>query len=176
MYFLPEQVPNYDRRRLQVTEVVQLALFVSDERSAIQWLRQQLERQRPTYQQIQPRFLKELHQAGHERLPELSELLHQNFLEDDDNRWYVPDPNRQLDLEKLRDKALLQEFAEYKTSKQKRLKVFRTEAIRAGFKSAWAARDYQTIVSVAERLPQDVVQEDQTILMYYDNASMRTGA
>jgi hypothetical protein len=87
----------------------------------------------------------------------------------------VPDPNKQIDLEMLREKALLKEFGEYKTSKQKRLKIFRTEAVRAGFKSAWALRDYQSIVSVAGRLPDDVVQEDQTILMYFDNASMRLG-
>jgi hypothetical protein len=150
-----------------------LALFVNDERSAIQWLRQELERQPQTYQQIQPKFLKELHQADHEQLPELQELLDQNFLEDERHRWYVPDPNKQLDLEKLREKALLQEFGEYKTSKHKRLKVFRTEAVRAGFKSAWAAREYQTILSVASKLPEDVLQEDPTILMYFDNASMR---
>jgi 16S rRNA G966 N2-methylase RsmD len=173
MYFLPDQVAEYDRRRLQVKALAQLALFVTDERSAIQWLRQELERQSQTYQQIQPKFLKELHQADHEQLPELQELLHQNFLEDERHRWYVPDPNKQADLEKLREKALLQEFDEYKTSK--RLKVFRTEAVRAGFKSAWAARDYQTILSVAAKLPEDVLQEDQTILMYFDNSSMRVG-
>jgi hypothetical protein len=170
-----EQVADYDRRRLQVKEVVQLALFMSDERSAIQWLRQQLDGEPQSYQQIQPKFLKELHQAGHERLPELRELLQQNFLVDDDHRWYVPDPSRQLDLEKLREKALPQEFEEYKASKQKRLKVFRTEAIRTGFKAAWATRDYKTIVALAERLPLDVLQEDQTILMYYDNPSTRLG-
>jgi hypothetical protein len=47
--------------------------------------------------------------------------------------------------------------------------------VRAGFKTAWAARDYQTIVTVAAKLPEEVVHEDQTILMYYDNASMRMG-
>jgi hypothetical protein len=78
-----------------------------------------------------------------------------------------------MDLEKLREKALLKEFEDYKASKDKRLKVFRTEAVRAGFRSAWASRDYHTIVSVAERLPDAVLQEDQTILMYFDNASMR---
>ena len=57
--------------------------------------------------------------------------------------------------------------------KLKRLKVFRTEAVRSGFKAAWAARDYHTIVSVAQKLPEDVLQEDLTILQYYDNASMR---
>jgi DNA methylase len=173
MYFLPDQVAGYDRRRLQVKEVGQLVLFVSDERTAIQWLRQQLELEPQTYQQIQPKFLKELHQAGHERLPELRELLHQSFLEDDGHRWYVPDPNEQCDLERLREKALLLEFKEYRSLKRKRLRLFRTEAVRAGFKAAWATRDYLTIVSVAERLPPDVLQEDQTILMYYDNASMR---
>ena len=40
MYFLPDQVAEYDRRRLEVVEVEQLELFVSDERSAIQWVRQ----------------------------------------------------------------------------------------------------------------------------------------
>jgi hypothetical protein len=80
-----------------------------------------------------------------------------------------------LDLEKMRERALLKEYEEYKGSKQKRIKVFRTEAIRAGFKAAWAARDYESIVSIAARLPDDVVQEDQTILMYFDNASMRVG-
>ena len=30
------------------------------------------------------------------------------------DRWYVPDPNKAGDLEKLREKALLKEFEEYK--------------------------------------------------------------
>ena len=117
-----------------------------------------------------------MHKATYEKLPELHVLLEQNFLEDDKHHWYVPDPNKQIDLEKLREKALLREFEEYKASKQKRLKIFRTEAVRAGFKAAWAAHDYQTIVSVALKLPESVLQEDQTILMYYDNASMRIGS
>ncbi len=173
MYFLPDETAEYDRRRLQVKEVAQLTLFVDDERTAIQWLRQQLELEPQSYQQIQPKFLRELHQADHEQLPELQEMLQQNFLEDQKHRWYIPDPNKQLDLEKLREKALLREFEEYQAVKQKRLRTFRTEAVRAGFKAAWAARDYQAIVSVAQKLPDDVLQEDRTILMYYDNASMR---
>ena len=32
-------------------------------------------------------------------------------------RWYVPDPSKALDLEKLREKALLREFEDYKASK-----------------------------------------------------------
>ena len=45
--------------------------------------------------------------------------------------------------------------------------------MRAGFKHAWAGRDFATIVRVAERLPESVLQEDPGLLMYYDNALMR---
>jgi len=176
MYFLPHQVAEYDRRRMEASRVEQLALFVADEKSAIQWLRQELDAETgsgpQTYQDIQPKFLRELHQARHEQLPELSEMLAQGFLQDEQQRWYVPDPSRQEDLEKLRERALLREFQEYAQG-QGRLKVLRTEAVRAGFKNAWQERDYRLIVRVAERLPESVLQEDAALLMYYDNALMR---
>ena len=57
---------------------------------------------------------------------------------------YVPDPNK----EKLRKRTLIRKFEEYRESKQKRLKVFRLEAVRAGFKKAWKKRDYGTIIAV----------------------------
>lgn len=91
------------------------------------------------------------------------------------NLWYVPDPNRASDLEKLRERALLKEFEGYRQSAQKKLKVFRTEAIRAGFKSAWTAKDYQTIIAVAQKLPEDVIQGDLKLLMWVDHARIRLG-
>ena len=42
-----------------------------------------------------------------------------------------------------------------------------------GFKAAYDARDYRTIVTVAAKLPDAVLQEDEKLLMYYDVASMR---
>jgi len=176
MYFLPHHVAEYDRRRLRAERVEQLALFVTDEKSAIQWLRRELDPAtgsgRQTYQDLQPKFLRELHQARHEDLPELSEVMAQNFLKDERDRWYVPDPARQEDLEKLRERSLLREFQEYAQGKG-RMRVFRTEAVRAGFKHAWHERNYRLIVKVAERLPPSVLQEDAGLLMYYDNALMR---
>ncbi|MBN1247676.1 MAG: DNA methylase [Anaerolineae bacterium] len=176
MYFLPEQAAEYDKHRLQAQKVEQLALFVTDEKSALQWLRRELDPETgtgpQTYQDLQPKFLRELHQARHEDLPELGEMLAQSFLQDDADRWYLPDPARQEDLEQLRERALLREFAEYAKGKG-RLRTFRTEAVRAGFKHAWSERAYHTIVDVAERLPTDVLQEDPALLMYYDNALLR---
>jgi hypothetical protein len=177
MYFLPEQSPEYDRARLQAAQVGQLAFIVSDEKSALHWLRQQLDpahRGHPqTYQEIQPLFLRQLFQASHEQLPELMTLLQDNFLPDEAGRWYVPDPSKASDLERLRKNALLREFQTYLGGRGK-LRQFRTEAVRAGFADAYAKADYATIVNLAERLPDDVLQEDPELLMYYDNASLRT--
>ena len=91
------------------------------------------------------------------------------------DRWYVPDPNKAGDLEKLRERTLLREFDEYRTVTQKRLKVLRLEAVRAGFKKAWGERDYTTIIDVAGKIPENVLQEGPKLLMWYDQAVTRTG-
>jgi len=89
------------------------------------------------------------------------------------DRWYVPDPNKAGDLEKLRERSLLKEFHEYLESKEKRLKVFRLEAVRAGFKKAWQEKDYTTIIEVAKKIKEEVLQEDPKLLMFYDQALTR---
>ena len=210
MYFLPEQVAEYDKMRMTVREVLQLQLFVTDESSAIQWLRQQLLKKPQTTGELKPQFMQEI--GGWqktEKLLELDELLEQNFLRYDGksevpnqihsylstnykelrrlpkessalkakamDRWYVADPNKTGDLEKLRERALLREFEDYHKSTQKRLKLFRLEAIRAGFRKAWQGRDYGTIIVVARKIPEAVLQEDPRLLMWYDQALTRAG-
>ena len=173
MYFTPTQAAEYDRLRLKAEKVEQLTLFVTDEQTAIQWLHQVLDLaqggEAKTYAGLQPEFLKQLHQEKYEKMPELMVILEQNFLQDEQGRWYAPDPDKQADMEALRQRALLREFAEYLGSKGK-LKVFRSEAVRAGFSKAWKDRDYATIVKVGERMPEAVLQEDPKLKMYYDNA------
>lgn len=173
MYFLPHQIPQYEQKRAMAAGIGQLSLFVQDERTAIQWVRAKLEEKRQTLQDLTPQFLKEVNYVRWEKQLELSEILDQNFLQDEKGRWYVPDPNKQADLEKLREKALLREFEQYKEGKGK-LKVFRTEAVRAGFKACWKNKDYQTIVRVGQRIPESIIQDDSSLLMYYNNALTRT--
>ena len=88
----------------------------------------------------------------------------------------MPDPNKAADLEKLRERTLLREFEEYSESKQKRLRIFRLEAVRAGFKKAWQERDYDTIITVASKISEKILQEDSKLLMWYDQAVTRKGA
>ena len=211
MYFLPEQVAEYDRKRMTVKEVLQLELFVKDEETAVQWLKQQLTKKPQTFQEIHPQFMKELLGGWekHERALELLDLLQENFirydgtgqvpsqihsylssnfkelrsLEKDDpalqskakDRWYVPDPRKAIDLEKLRERALLREFEEYQDGTQKKLKVLRLEAVRAGFRRAWQDHEYATIVAVARKIPEKVLQEDQKLLQWFDLAVTRSG-
>lgn len=85
MYFLPDQVAEYDQKRMQAKGIEQLQLFISDEFSAIQWLRLLLTQQPQTFQEIHPHFMQEI--AGwqkHEKSLELADLLEQNFLRYED--------------------------------------------------------------------------------------------
>jgi 16S rRNA G966 N2-methylase RsmD len=212
MVFLPDQIPEYDRKRALSAQPPQMEMFVADERSAIDWLTDFLRKRPSTYPEVHPEFTTQLG-AGwkkHETRPELSALLEDNFLRYDGStdvpsqihnylstnyhdlrnleksdlrlkakakdRWYVPDPNKAQDLEKKREKALLKEFEEYRSTPGRKLKEFRLEVLRAGFKAAWASKDYQTIVSIANKVPEDALQEDEKLLFWYDSALTRTGA
>ena len=210
MYFLPEQVAEYDRKKMiGGGRPLQQSLFISDEASAIEWLRSLLRDKPQSFQDINPLFMKELSGWSKNEVGlELSTLLEQNFLPYDGKgpvpdqihsylstnwkdmrnlakddpaliakargRWYVADPNKAGDLEKLREKALLKEFEEYKQAKKK-LKIFRLEAVRVGFKKAWQERDYKVIITVAEKIPNNVLEEDPKLLMWYDQAVTRIG-
>jgi len=90
------------------------------------------------------------------------------------NRWYVPDPRKAGDLERLRDNALLKEFDQYRDAGQRSMKVFRLEAIRAGFRRAWREQDYATIIAVAGKIPEVALREDSKLLMWFDQAQTRT--
>lgn len=210
MVFLPEQVTEYDKKRAQTAQAPQMELFVSDERSAIDWVSDFLKARPSTYQDIHPEFIKQLG-AGwkkHEARPELSALLEANFLRFDgtaevpsqihrylstnyhdlrglektdprlnaraQDRWYVPDPNKAQDLEKKREKALLKEFETYKAFTGRKIKESRLEVLRAGFNTAWAAKDYATILAIANKLPEETLQEDERLLTLYDMALTRT--
>jgi hypothetical protein len=81
MYFLPPQVGVYDRKRQQVQESVQLELYVIDEASAIQWIRQELKQKPQTMQDLNPKFMKEIGTwQDYEEPRDLAQLLADNFL------------------------------------------------------------------------------------------------
>ena len=92
------------------------------------------------------------------------------------DRWYVPDPSKAKDLEQKRERSLLKEFEGYKSASGRRLKEFRLEVLRAGFKNAWADKDYKAIISIAQKIPDEALQEDEKLLLWYDQALTRMEA
>jgi len=84
-------------------------------------------------------------------------------------RWYVPDPRKAADIEKVRLRVLLKEFDSYKVT-NKKVKQPRIEALRVGFNIAWESQDFQTILDISAKIPPAVLQEDEKLLMFYDNA------
>jgi hypothetical protein len=171
MYFLPGQVEEYERFRITFKDLAVQELFIRDESTAVQWLRQTLKDRPRAFADIQPLFMREMQSsvASWEEMPDLREMLEGNFVSDDKGRWSVPDPKKAEDLDQLRTRALLREFDGYKDGRGP-LTRFRTEAVRAGFKAAWAAKDYATITTVGRRLPSDVFIEDSALLHYFRNA------
>jgi hypothetical protein len=172
MYFLPNQVNEYDKARIKAdVEPIQFSLFVTNEKTAISWLYQQLSEDfdgPQTYAQLQPKFMQEVKSVDqYESMPELAVLLEENFLQDEKGRWYIPDVTKEGDVTKLREKNLWKEFEGYMSSKGK-LKLFRSEAVRVGFSRLWKDKNYKAIVDIAERLPEQTIQEDANLLMYYD--------
>jgi DNA modification methylase len=239
MYFLSDQAAEYDKVRIKMGGLGQLSIFVMDERSATDWLRNYLKDKPSKYNDVQPEFFEQLNQSWKkwEIKPELRSLLNQYFLcydgkgdvppqihaylstnfkdlrklpADDPtlrakarDRWYVPDHRKIADVEKLRDKRLLEEFWTYlppgyqaeaakkgssdqqqklpgmekpqpKTPRGKRLKLIRTEAVRVGFIHCYQNKDYPTIIAVAHHIPDDVVNGDDQLQMIYDTAMTRS--
>ena len=176
MYFLNEQVETYERFRTTFRELAAAELFIRDESSALQWLRQLLANGSRTFADIQPAFMAELQSglASWEELPELRDMLEANFVDDSAGRWAVPDPQRSEHMDQMRTRVLLREFDAYAAAKGP-LRRFRTEAVRAGFKQAWADRDFETILAVGRRMPDDTFVEDSALLHYFRNAERLAG-
>ena len=180
MFFTASQALQYEERRAKTTEFVSLALIVSSEAEGIAWLNRELGQKPQTYQELQPEWMKAMATPKKgDRLPELMEILEENFIKDDDDRWRKPDAERAADLETMRQKKMAREFALYAEQaskpKAKRMKDCRLEVLRYGFKDCYKRKDYATIISVGDHIQESLLLEDEVLLQYYDNAAERSG-
>ena len=177
MYFTAPQAAEYEEKRKHTSEFVPMGLIVSDEANGIEWLKLQLKEPK-TYQEISPEWMQAVNglRKG-DVLPELKDILEENFIEDETGHWHVPDLEKQIDLEKLKHKSLMKEFNLYKEMAQKpraRIKEVRVEALREGFKQCFKDKDFATILLLGDKIPQNILTEDEQLLQYYDIAQMRS--
>lgn len=86
MYFLPDQVFDYDNTKMRIPDLAQMEIFITDEVSAILWLRQLLKEKPQTYSDLFTQFIREKENSSYSKFEEqleLSILLEQNFLKYD---------------------------------------------------------------------------------------------
>lgn len=181
MIFTSAQLNQYHELKKKHNITGQLSLFVSvieSESDAIQWIKEKLTEKPLKYQDIQPDYRKAytINRKGEVEV-ELKDVLEENFIQEADGSWRIPDMNEQKDRDALRTKALLKVWEDYctqiETGKVKKLKDVRLEAVKAGFKDCYQKKDFKRIVTIGDKIPENLLTEDETLLNYYDIASSK---
>ena len=174
MFFTSAQAVEYETHKQFYDSFIPMGIIISDEANGIQWLKNRLADNPLTYQEIQPEWMQAINglRKG-DKLPELKTILDENFIQMEDGKWRLPNIQDDVDKEALRTKSLLKEFKIYvdlaKMPKAK-IKEARVEALRAGFKQCYIDKDFKTIVLVGDKIPQNLRDEDEVLLQFYDIA------
>ncbi len=172
MFFTAEQAIEYEEKKKETTSFVSLALLVGSEAEGIEWLKRKLEDGPKTYSDILPDWMQDLVKPKKgDTLPELMQILDENFLKDENGYWHIPDLNDQAQLDAVKTKRLLKEFDVYVEAKK--VKNARLEALRAGFKECYKNKDFATIVAVGDKIEEELLTTDEVLLRFYDIASSR---
>ena len=181
MIFTSAQLNQYHDLKKKHNITDQPSLFVDiieSENDAIQWIKEKLEAGPLKYQDIQPDYRKAytINRKGEVEV-ELKDVLEENFIQEADGSWRVPDMNEQKDRDALRTKALLKIWEDYcsqvESGKAKKLKDVRLEAVKAGFKDCYQKKDFKRIVTIGDKVPENLLTEDETLLNYYDIATSK---
>lgn len=178
MFFTSEQAAEYESKMKSLPGgVISMGIMISSEADGIQWLRNELGVSPKTRQDLYTGWMQARGAIRKgDKLPEIDDILEENFIKESDGKWRVPDANDEKDLEILRTKALLKEFnlcVEQASKPKSKIKEVRVEALRAGFKQCYIDKDFKTIVMVGDKIPENLLTEDEVLLQYYDIASSR---
>lgn len=178
MFFTSEQASEYESKKKSLPGgVISMGIMINSEADGIQWLRNELSLAPKTRQDLYTGWMQARGAVRKgDRLPELDDILEENFIKEADGKWRVPDANDEKDLEILRNKALLKEFnlcVEQASKPKSKIKEVRVEALRVGFKQCYIDKDFKTIIMVGDKIPENLLTEDEVLLQYYDIASSR---
>ena len=174
MFFTAAQAFEYEAKKKETIgfEASQV-LFVSSEAEGIEWLKRELMEPKTYADLTNPWNTAQISPKKGDKIPELKTILEENFVQDEDERWRVPDPEKEADLEKIRNRRLAHEFkiiVEEASKPKGRIKDARLEALRYGFDQSYRSKDFGTIVNLAQKLPEALIMEDEILLRYYDIA------
>lgn len=177
-WFVDEvQADKYEQRKVKtfgkMGPGLQFVLFISDERSARQWIWNFLDEPK-TYDEIYTSFMQAL-QTEEEDIPEPKDLLDESFVRTN-GHWKRPDKLTEDELQRRRQQRLLEQFREYvQTAKNgQKLKEIRVEAVLAGFTDCYRAGRYSDILLVGRKLDRALVESNTDIYDFIDIAETKT--
>lgn len=175
MYFTPNQALEYEDQKKTTPVGGEVSIYISSEREGIEWLRRQLIRPQ-TYAELTNNWMSMLQKPKKgDQIPELMDVLKENFIKEDDGKWVIPDSENQAHLTIMRNKRLRKQFDLFveQAARARRLTDTNIEALRYGFTECYKEKDFATIVKVAEKLPESLLMEDEVLLQFYDIAISR---
>lgn len=177
MWFTAEQAASYDELRRSTSGLQASALIIDSEQAGILWLTHQLYQHPQTLADLRPGWMQALQGVRQgDQIPELREVLDDNFIEQADHTYRTPNVQDDVDKAAMRTRGLLRQFRHYAELAMKprgKITEARVEALRAGFKDCYMRHDYKTIVAVAERLPETLREGDDLLAQMYDIASSK---
>lgn len=176
-WFVDEsQAHEYEQRKVKTFGkkgiTPQTVLFISDERSARQWVWNFLDEPN-TYDEIYTKFMPAL-QTSEDEIPELKTLLEESFVMSS-GEWKRPDQLTQAELEHKRQERLLRQFNEYLQTAQagQKLKEVRREAVLAGFTECYRAGRFQDIITLGKKLDKRLLEESPELFDFVDIAEAK---
>ena len=175
MYFTPDQALEYEEQKKRTPVLAQYSIYVANEREGIEWIRRTLIKPQ-TYAELVPQWMLMLQQPKKgDQIPELMDILKENFIKEEDGKWVIPDSENQAHLTIMRNKRLRKQFDLFveQAGRARRLTDTNLEALRYGFTECYKEKDFATIVKVAEKLPESLLMEDEVLLQFYDIAISR---
>jgi DNA modification methylase len=173
------QEQEYERRKVRhptkggkQIAAGQQVLFISDEKSARQWLWGFLNEPK-TYDEVYTAFVKAL-QTSQDQIPELSVMLEEGFVRAN-GEWKRPDTLTQAELEKRRQERLLRQFNDYLNTARagQRLKEVRLEAVVAGFTECYRQNRFEDILAVGKKLNKRLIEESADLFDFIDIAEAK---
>jgi len=150
-------------------------LFITDEKSALQWIYSFLSEPKD-YSEIFTSYQK-VTIANNDDVPELKELLDNNFFTTD-GKYRRPDTKQERkELRKNREKELERSWKKFfdkvKNEKGKRKNV-RREVLMYGLKKCYDEEKYNEIILVSEKLHASIYEEDSSIMDFIDAAKLKS--
>lgn len=151
-------------------------LFVSDERSALAWLYQSLDKPK-NFSDILTAF-NQIANIGGDAAPELKVMLEENFVYDNGlYRRPRTEPERD-EISTRRERALLREYErlllQARTEKGK-IKTARREALLFGFESCYRQKRYDDILALAKKLDRALLDGSTELTEFVEAAEIATG-